>query len=509
MHTRKAQIRAYLLTHSYLARYFISPRKIVTLSKLCHYAGIDVSSCSPTVQKRMNRVVNQISMVDPEVSVYPPHSICVVRNMEEAMFAMSHKPIALLSDKQFGDYPCLVVSNVSETYSKMCHYYRALNKRIHITAVTGSIGKTTTKGIIASVYSAYDKKTLYTPANDNSPSMVGYAVQHIPSRCKLMVQEVLENMPNETGYMSMMLEPRVAVISAIDNSHFEAFGSVEGILNEICSIVKGLQPQGCVIIDKQDFSRVAELLKGKRVITVSDSDTTADYYAENIKVSQYGLLFDVVDKAAQVRQQVKLVNIYARHNVSIALRAFAAGRSEGIPYTVIAEGLAQYRTMGYRQNVIWTKSGICLYADCYNAIASSIRAALVTADNIPVKGKRIALLGDIAECGALSDEEHDNVVQSVNESSFNVLLPIGEKINAAVSRCTMRPDLQCLPCATHDEAIRHIKSLVQSGDLLLVKASASGRLEKVIKSVWPEEYGQMISPYIKRRRAWEFYSAVH
>lgn len=63
------------------------------------YVGIEVSSCSPAVQKRMNRVVNQISMVDPEVSVYPPRGICVVRNMEEAIFAMSHKPIALLSDK--------------------------------------------------------------------------------------------------------------------------------------------------------------------------------------------------------------------------------------------------------------------------------------------------------------------------------------------------------------------------------------------------------------------------
>ena len=360
--------------------------------------------------------------------------------------------------------------------------------------------------MIVSVYSAYDKKTLYTPANDNSPSMVGYAVQHIPSRCRLMVQEVLENMPNETGYMSMMLEPRVAVISAIDNSHFESFGSVEGILNEICSIVKGLQPQGCVIIDKDDFSRVAELLKGKRVITVSDSDMTADYYAENIQVSQDGLLFDVIDKETQVRQEVKLVNIYARHNISAALRAFAAGRCEGVPYDKIIEGLANYRTAGVRQNVVWTNN-ICIYADCYNPIATSVRSAVETACPINVSGRRLAVLGDIEECGDASDSQYDECMSIINQSGFDVLMVIGEKMNAALSRSQMREDLVVIPCKDKTEVESYLRDNVASGDLVLLKSSHSGNLVTVIQHLWPSAYKEM-NAYNKAYRQWKFSSAL-
>ena len=498
-----------LLTRAYLVRRIVAPKKFVRLGELCRYASVDVSSCPQEVRKRLERVVSQVSMVDAEVTVYPPHSVCAARTMEEATFAMTHSPVALLTDRQMGDYPCLVVPNVSETFALFCRYYRELNRHAHVTAVTGSIGKSTTKGMVAAVYGAYDKKTYHSPANDNAPSMVGYAVQHMPLKCRLMVQEVLENMPNETGYMSMMLKPHVAVISTIDNSHFEAFGSSEGIMREICSIVKGLQADGYVVLDKEDYSKVSALLSGNKVITVSDTDKAADYYAENIHVSQEGLSFEAVDRKAQVRQQVRLVNIYARHNVSIALRAFAAGRCENIPYTVIAEGLANYRTTGYRQNVTWTRNGICLYVDCYNAIASSVRAALVTADAIPINGRRIAVLGDIAECGSLSDKEHDEVVRSVNESAFDVFIPIGEQINAAVSRCDMREGLQCVPCGTREDVVRELNKMLQPGDLVLVKASASGKLEKVIKAMWPTEYKQMMDPYIKQLRYWEFYSAVH
>ena len=509
MHTKKAQLRIYFLSRLYVVRRLLSPKKFVTLRTLCKYAEVDITSCSQAVHACLDKTVNHVSMIDEDVAVYPIGSICVARDMKEAALAMTHKPIALLTEQQFGDYPCLVVPNVSSTFSRFCHYYRELNKDVHITAVTGSIGNSTTKGMIASVYSEYDKKALYSLANDNSPAMVGYAVQHIPKKCKLMVQEVLENIPNETGYMSKMLEPHVAVIAAIDNSHFEAFESPEGIVKEICSIAEGLQDNGYVVIDKEDMPRAEKYLAGRKVVTVSDADTTADYYAENIQITQKGLKFDVVERETGRREEVRLVNIYARHNVAIALRAFAAGRCENIPYEVIASGLGNYRTLGYRQNVVWTQNGVCLYADCYNSIASSVKAALDTSDVISVKGRRIAVLGDIAECGSLSDEEHDKVVQSVNESAFDVMLSVGKNMNAAVRRGKMRESLQCFPCETRENVVKELRKIVKPGDLVLVKASGAGKLEKVIKALWPEDYHQMITPYIKRRRSWEFYSAIH
>ena len=121
-----------------------------------------------------------------------------------------------------------------------------------------------------------------------------------------------------------------------------------------------------------------------------------------MSVLKSGLSFVVVDNSNGTEHPVRLNNIYARHNVSAALRAFAAARCEVLPYSLIVKGLAEYHTTGVRQNVIWTEDGICLYADCYNAIATSVRSAVETSDIIPVTGKRIAVLGDIEEWDSLS-----------------------------------------------------------------------------------------------------------
>ena len=82
-------------------------------------------------------------------------------------------------------------------------------------------------------------------------------------------------------------------------------------------------------------------------------------------------------------------------------------------------------------------------------------------------------------------------------------------MNAAVRRGKMREGLRCFPCETREEVVNELRKIVKPGDLVLVKASGAGKLEKVIKALWPEDYHQMITPYIKRRRSWEFYSAIH
>ena len=491
-----------LLGTQYIRR-FTHAEKYVPLKVLCNYCGLDTKNFPPAVKDKLDTIVWHVCRQG--MMITPPNSVWVVADKEEAVSAMRHKAIALIADQQYLDYPCIVVSNPIGVYAKMCQYYRMLHKRVSVTAVAGSIGKSTTSGMIASVYSSH-RPTTYSMGFGNDPSEVGYSIQHIPSQAEKMVQEVSENIPGATQYLSMMSNPSLVVITVIDKSHFELFGNEENVVKEVCSVVDHLPAHVPVIVQKGEF-RWMDLLKGHPVVTVSVEDNTADYYAKDITVDSSGISFIVVDAKAGSNHNVHLTHIYARHNVLAALRAFAAGRCEGVPYDKIVEGLANYRTTGVRQNVVWTNDNICIYADCYNAIASSVRSAVETADIIKVDGRRIAVLGDIEECGNASDGQHDECMNTINQSVFDVLITVGEKMNAALARSSMKEGLQVYPCKDRSEAEKRLKECVRSGDLVLLKSSHSGGFAEIIRHLWPLAYKEM-NAYNKDYRRWKFSSAM-
>ena len=492
-----------ILLFSQYIRRFIHPEKYVSLKELCAFCGLDAKEFAPIVAARLNKTVWHVCRQG--MMITPAQSVWVAENKEEADFAMRRRPLALVTDQQYSDYPCIVVDRPMEVYAKMCLYYRMLQKKVSVTVVAGSIGKSTTSGMTASVYSAYCKTT-YSMGFGNDPSEVGYSVQHIPSDAEKMVQEVSENSPGVTQYLSLMSYPSVVVITVIDKSHFELFGNEENVAREVCSVVDHLPTHVPVIVQKGEF-RWKELLQGHPIVTVSAEDSTADYYAKDVKLDSSGISFTVVDTKAESSHQVHLTHIYARHNIVAALRAFAAGRCEGVPYDRIIEGLANYRTTGVRQNVVWTNDNVCIYADCYNAIAASVRSAIETAGLIDVKGRRIAVLGDIEECGEATDEQHDECMSIVNQSGFDALVVVGKNMNAALSRSSMRDNLQVYACEDKHEVERRLRECVGSGDLVLFKASHSGGFATIIQHLWPSAYREM-NAYNKAYRKWKIKSSL-
>lgn len=466
---------------THYVRRILHPKKYVSLQVLCDYAGIKTDNFSDSVKEALDKKVWQMC-----VPGYPApfHGVWYVRNEEAAEYAMSKSPIALISKKQFSDYPCIVVDNPMGLYAKMSQYYRKLHKKLRATVVTGSIGKTTTSEMLAVVYSKY-AKTDYSWDNDNIPDAVSYNVQHLSTSHRMMVQEICESYIHTAQWGSLIAYPTAAVITTIDYSHFERFDSVDAIAAEVCTVVRGLQPKAPVIVTKGEFVWY-DKLEGHPAVTVSDSDNSADYYAKNIRVTSSGLSFVVVDNMKHTEHNVSLVNVYARHNIIAALKVFAVSCCDGIPYDKIITGLENYRTRGIRQNVIWTSSKVCLYVDCFNAIASSVRSAIEAAGQIPVAGRRIAVLGDVEECGEQSFAQHDESVSAVNESNFDVLITFGEKISAALSRSENRVTLSSMPCHDMTEVETYLRNHVSSGDLVLFKASHSGRLSEIVKRVWPE-----------------------
>ena len=145
--------------------------------------------------------------------------------------------------------------------------------------------------------------------------------------------------------------------------------------------------------------------------------------------------------------------------------------------------------LGMRQNIFYVQNDVLCYADCFNAIPLSVKSAVDAAESIPVPGKRIAVLGDLAETGNLSDSMHREIVESINGSSFDEVLLFGPNLQRAwASFGKMRAGMNLYTCNTHQDIIDTVKRIIGSGDLILFKASHSAELRQVISKLWPQEY---------------------
>lgn len=471
-------------------RRILHPNKYKSIDFLCAYLGDEVTlndSAKAIKNKRVSHICTFQSTYLPKNNACLVYINPVYGNSDTVKYAtraMENGSLVLITDQSYEDYPCIISKDPIKTYSHLCKYYRELRSKVRITAVTGSIGKTTTKNMIAEVYKT-KFKTLYTEENNNTKTTVGFAVQHIPNWAEMMVQEVHEGEPNETQWISMMLQPDVVVLTSIDNSHYQFFGSADKIIEECCSVTRYMSEKGTVIVNKDEFDRF-DLLNGRRVMTISTKESDADISSSDVEVDSEGLSFVVNIREMGVRSPVRLYSIYAKHNVICALYAFAAGYCQGIPIDAISKGLSNYRTSGIRQNIIKTADGMTLYIDCYNAVAKSMKSAIEACDTIPVLGKRIAVLGDIAEVGDLSEEMHNDVITFVNESLFDVLFILGDKLKKASEIATIRDSLQVLTFDNRNALSKEIEQMVGSGDLVLFKASNASNLKECVIRVWPD-----------------------
>lgn len=414
-------------------------------------------------------------------------------------WAIAHGAIAVVTDHQIEGIPCIVVTSPEQFYSNVCAYFRALSD-VKITAVAGSIGKTTTKRMITSVLKEHFK-TFNDPENENQMDCVGYICQHIPKGTQMQVQEVSEDTPGCMKYMSQMLKPEIVVITAVDKSHIEQFESQGKIYEEICDITKDMKPNGTVIVDNSD-KEIAKHIHGKRIVTVAKDDTSADYYAKQIRCGKDGLEFVIVDAINKKQFDVTLHNIYASHNVVSALYAFATGVCYGEPYEKILSGIDKYRTLGIRQNIYDSETGVKLYVDCYNAVGKSVRSAIETASLIPVTGKMIAVIGDIEEAGKDSRKIHTDVISIVYESTFSYLLTYGPKMKEAVDNASGNKNVIVKTFSDKNSLCSYLSDIACKGDLVLFKASRKSALESIIAKLWPKSYRHEMRVYNMEKIKW-------
>ena len=285
-------------------------------------------------------------------------------------------------------------------------------------AITGSVGKTTTTGLINTVI-ANSFNTLTHHSMSNSHGAVLRNAQILEPSHEYWVQEVGGVQPGYVESTAAFLKPDIVVLTNVGESHLNLYGTKENILKDKGSLEKYAKADGVVIISYDD-----ELLRNTKfshkTITCSKSNPNADYYAEDIHIELDGTYFTAVTKDG--RYTVHL-NLYGEHNVYNALFAIAVGQLAELPMERIVELLEQYYPDGMRQNLVKV-GGYTIFLDAFNAEPKTVLGAAVTLTQMPkpVGGRKIFVTGHIDKLGVESPQMHTDLGHELAKLELDLIV---------------------------------------------------------------------------------------
>ena len=384
-----------------------------------------------------------------------------------------------ISDRK---YLAVVVDDSLRAVGELAKAYdRRINHRK--VAITGSVGKTTTKEFVASVLSE-GFRVHKTEGNYNSNIGMPLSMLSMQNDTEVSVLEMGMSHRGEIEYLSRIAEPDIAMVTNIGSSHMEYLGSRENICHAKMEIVKGLKPGGVLLLNGDEPMLRTYLTPGITPVFVG-IDIPADFRAVNIRERIGNTVFDIEYNGKTVRNIS--IPVMGRHNIYAALFAFATGIKLDLDEDTIVSGLNNYRPVGMRQN-IYDLGGITVIEDCYNASPESMRAAINVLESLSSEkkaGRMAAVLGNMYELGANTDAFHEEIGLYFARHGGSMLYTFGEYAeNIALGAVLggMTNDRIFRNADTRDPALtgEMILHSLQKGDTLLVKASRGTAAERIL-----------------------------
>ena len=372
------------------------------------------------------------------------------------------------------------VSDPLAAVSALASWHRSRSDR-PVIGITGSTGKTTTKDFIASAL-ATKLKVVATRGNRNNELGVPLTLLEMGPDTDVVVVEMGMRGPGQIAALCRIARPTAALVTNVGMTHIEVLGSQEAIVDAKAEIVRCVGGAGRVFLNGDDVhsARLAE--QAQAPVVTYGTEPGDDVRAVGLTVGEDGLPSFTLQAAGETAEVT--LPIPGRHNAYNAAAAAAVALYLGLSLKDIAEGLAVARTTGMRMQVFSSASGVTVINDAYNASPTSMRAALATLRDMPTEGRRIAVLGDMAELGSLSELAHFGLGEIVPEHA-DILVTVGVcalRI-AEGARAEGMPAESVRPCVTVEEAGEVLDDLLAPGDLVLVKASRVMQLERVVEGI--------------------------
>ena len=360
-------------------------------------------------------------------------------------------------------------SVITDAYIRVSHYIRSIHKA-KVIALTGSVGKTSTKEMIEAVLRTHYKKPVISKGNNNSMFSVTRNIQNLKRATSVYLQEVGAFVPRTIEISARQLEADMTLYTNIGVSHIESYGSREALAHDKLSLSAYGKPDGTVFINYDDEILAAYPFT-QNVITYSLENENAMYFAEGITTTENaGLQFTIVDRPAGEKHNAEIF-VPGRHNVLNAVAAYAVGKALKLKPEEIISGISAYRPAGMRQNIIYP-CGYNIFADCYNSSLIAIENTLSTMDDIlvPPNGRRIAVLGDILGLGDISEETHRQIAEVLSNHNVDLMLGYGENIRFTVNEATGL-GLEAEYFENRTELESELLNTIRPEDLVLFKAS--------------------------------------
>ena len=346
-----------------------------------------------------------------------------------------------------------------------------------LVGITGSVGKTTTREMIAEALSA-GFLVYKTPGNSNSQVGVPITIAEIPQSAEIGVIELGMSEPGEMERISRVARVDCAVITNIGVAHIEQLGSQEHILEEKLHIQDGMPAEGILFLNGDDPLLASVVPKEGRKRVLYGLGRDCDYRAEDLHLEEGYPVFTAVhgDRSVRVRLQVM-----GSHMVSNAMAALAVADTYGLSMEKAALALGQFKGYKGRQQIFqW--GGVTVIDDSYNASPVSMKAGLEVLASVKGEGRRIAVLADMKELGLEAVRFHEEIGAYIGEHPLDMVLLLGELASCIGSGMdaarAVTPYIEMDRLAQVEEWLdEHIRE----GDCILFKGANSMKLSEAVR----------------------------
>ncbi len=373
--------------------------------------------------------------------------------------------------------PCIYVSDTRVALRDLAEYYISLFN-IPVVGITGSVGKTTTKDMIASVL-MQKYNVLKTEGNFNNEIGLPLTVFRITDDTEVVVLEMGMNSFGEIHNLSKIAKPDIAVITNVGVSHIENLGSREGILKAKCEIFDYIKNNGTAILNiDNDMLRTLEGKTSFKTLWYG-IENKKDIYADNIVKN------GVESISCDIHMNNEMFNVCipvpGEHMVLNAMAAALVGKTLDLSISEIKRGIEEFVPTKMRMAVFKTKNGTTLINDAYNANPVSMKASIDVLSG--VEGEKIAILGDMFELGDFAEKMHYDTGVYAAQKNIDKIICIGN-ISKSMYEGAVSLGGNAFYFETQEDFFENgFEKLINKGATVLVKASRGMHFEKTAEKI--------------------------
>ncbi len=372
------------------------------------------------------------------------------------------------------------VDDTLAALGELAAFYRSKFQPVVI-GVTGSVGKTTTKEMIAAVVAARGP-VLKNAGNFNNEIGLPLTLFELSARHKTAVVEMAMRGAGQIAYLANIAKPSIGVITNIHMTHIELLGSMDAIADAKGELLDYLPSDGAAVLNADDaYFEYLTRRANARVISFGEGPR-ADVKAISAGLDSKGCCaFQVQTPRGSFDVRIP---VPGEHNIKDALAAIAVGEVLEIDHEYMRDALAKFTAPEKRSNVIPTRRGFVIIDDTYNASPASVHSALKTLAMIE-GGRKIAVLGDMLELGDHAIDAHMEIGRAVKDSGVDMLVAVGE-LAKLISRAAIDAGLpveSVLEFEDSWQAAHEVPSKIRERDVVLVKGSRSMKMERVVEGL--------------------------